>query len=675
MTSNQEKKTKDIIDKINYHNDLYYNKDNPEISDAEYDRLIAEFKKIQKNFPSLSDDDNPLMMIGGKSSDEFTKFNHPTRMLSLDNAMTKEDIENFIKKIIRFLSLKDINIPFSIEPKIDGLSVNLIYENGQLTVAATRGDGLSGEIITSNVSTIKEIPQKLKVKSPPKKLEIRGEIFITKKDFLDLNERSKNQFANPRNAAAGSLRQLDVKITASRPLKFIAHGFGIYDEGKKTYYDQMKEFKTWGIPISPYLKVANGIDDLLKNYNYINDKRSEIPYDIDGLVYKVNDTLYQSRLGTVGKTPRWAIAHKFASETAKTSIKKIDIQIGRTGSVTPVARLESINIGGVLVSNATLHNFEEIEKKDIREGDTVVIERAGDVIPHILNVVLDKNKKRSKLFKPPKKCPVCGSSIIIDPDEVVVRCSGTYICEAQIVGRLKHFVSRSALDIEGLGDKQINLFYNKKIIKNYGDIFKLEKNRSQIVNMEGWGELSFKNLVEAINDKRKIELSKFIYSIGIRFIGEKNAQIIAQAFKSTDIFTRFYNNDQDVKKDIFNILENTDGLGPKAIESFKEYSDYKDNRNQILSLIEEVNLVISSLKIVKSPITGKKIIFTGTLNSMSRAEAKSMAEKLGAKVVSSINKSTDILIAGEKSGSKLKKANELGIEIMNEESWRKLSLL
>ena len=391
MTSNQEKKTKDIIDKINYHNDLYYNKDKPEISDAEYDRLIAEFKKIQKNLPSLSDDDNPLMMIGGKSSDEFTKFNHPTRMLSLDNAMTKEDIENFIKKIIRFLSLKNINISFSIEPKIDGLSVNLIYENGQLTVAATRGDGLSGEIITSNVSTIKEIPQKLKVKSPPKKLEIRGEIFITKKDFLDLNERSKNQFANPRNAAAGSLRQLDVKITASRPLKFIAHGFGIYDEGKKTYYDQMKEFKTWGIPISPYLKVANDIDDLLNNYNYINDKRSEIPYDIDGLVYKVNDTLYQSRLGTVGKTPRWAIAHKFASETAKTSIKKIDIQIGRTGSVTPVARLESINIGGVLVSNATLHNFEEIEKKDIREGDTVVIERAGDVIPHILNVVLDKN--------------------------------------------------------------------------------------------------------------------------------------------------------------------------------------------------------------------------------------------------------------------------------------------
>ncbi len=675
MTITQEKKLKKLIDKINYHNDLYYNKDNPEISDAEYDRLIAEFKKTQKDLPNLKDEENPLMKIGGKSSDEFTKFNHPTRMLSLDNAMTKDDLENFIKKIIRFLSLKDTDIQFSIEPKIDGLSVNLIYESGQLKVAATRGDGLNGEIITKNVSTIKEIPKKLKIKSPPKKLEIRGEIFITKEDFLILNEKSKNQFANPRNAAAGSLRQLDVNITKSRPLKFIAHGFGAYEREKKTYFDQMMEFKSWGMPISPYLTVANGINDLLKNYTFINDIRSEIPYDIDGLVYKVNDTLYQSRLGIVGKTPRWAVAHKFTSETAKTSVKKIDIQIGRTGSVTPVARLEPINIGGVLVSNATLHNFEEIEKKDIREGDTVVIERAGDVIPHILNVVPDQNKKRSSLFKPPKNCPVCGSSIIIDPDEVVVRCSGTYICEAQIIGRLKHFVSRSALDIEGLGDKQINLFYKKKIIRNYGDIFKLEKNRSKIVNMEGWGELSFKNLVEAINDKRKIELSKFIYSLGIRFIGEKNAQAIALAFKSTNEFTRFYDNDQEVKKDIFNILENTDGLGPKAIESFREYLGYRDNRNQILSLIEKVELVISSSKIIKSPITGKKIIFTGTLNSMSRAEAKSMAEKLGAKVVSSINKSTDILIAGEKSGSKLKKANELGIKVMNEESWRKLNSL
>ena len=672
MTITQEKKLKKLIDKINYHNDLYYNKDNPEISDAEYDSLIAEFKKIQKELPNIKDEDNPLIKIGGKSSNEFTKFNHPTRMLSLDNAMTKEDLENFIKKINRFLSLKDFNLQFSIEPKIDGLSVNLIYENGQLKVAATRGDGSNGEIITSNVSTIKDIPQRLKTKCPPKKLEIRGEIFITKKDFLDLNEKSKNQFANPRNAAAGSLRQLDVKITERRPLKFIAHGFGAFEEEKKTYHDQMMEFKSWGLPISPYLTVANSIDDLLRNYNYINDKRSEIPYDIDGLVYKVNDTIYQSRLGIVGKTPRWAVAHKFASETAKTSVKKIDIQIGRTGSVTPVARLEPINIGGVLVSNATLHNFEEIEKKDIREGDTVVIERAGDVIPHILNVVLNKNKKRSSLFKPPKNCPVCGSSIIVDPDEVVVRCSGTYICEAQIIGRLKHFVSRSALDIEGLGDKQINLFYKEKIIKNYGDIFKLEKKRSKIVNMEGWGELSFKNLVEAINDKRKIELSKFIYSLGIRFVGEKNAQAISLAFKNTSEFISFCNNDQDQKKDIFNILESTDGLGPKAIESFKEYSDYKDNRIQILSLIEEVNLVITSLKTVKSPITGKKIIFTGTLNSMSRAEAKSIAEKLGAKVVSSINKSTDILIAGEKSGSKLKKANELGLKVMNEESWKKL---
>ncbi|MDC3163246.1 NAD-dependent DNA ligase LigA [Pelagibacteraceae bacterium] len=675
MKSSQEKKLKDLVDKINYHNDLYYNKDKPKISDAEYDDLIVQLKKIKRKLPNLKDSENPLIKIGGKASEEFTKFNHPTRMLSLDNAMTKEDVDNFIRKIKRFLSLKNTDFDFSIEPKIDGLSVNLIYENGDLVIAATRGDGLNGEIITGNVSTIREIPQKLKTTSPPKQIEIRGEIFITKKDFLDLNTKSNNQFANPRNAAAGSLRQLDKEITASRPLKFIAHGFGTFEGVKKSYHEQMKEFKTWGIPISPYLKVAKNIDDLLKNYNSINDKRSEIPYDIDGLVYKINNLLYQNRLGTVGKTPRWAVAHKFASETAKTTIKKIDIQIGRTGSVTPVARLEPINIGGVLVSNATLHNFEEIEKKDIRVGDTVIVERAGDVIPHILEVVAGKNKNRSDLFVPPKKCPVCNSSIVIDPEEVVVRCSGTQICEAQIVGRLKHFVSRSALDIEGLGDKQISFFYKKRIISNYADIFKLERNKDQIVNMDGWGQLSFNNLIKAINDKRKINLSKFIYSLGIRFVGEKNAHAIALAFKNIEEFTKFNKNDESTKKDIFINLENTDGLGPKAIQSFKEYSDYEDNRNQILQLLEEIDLVINSIKTINSSITGKKIIFTGTLNSMSRAEAKSKAEKLGAKVVSSINKSTDILIAGEKSGSKLKKANELGIQVIDEEGWKKISEL
>ena len=675
MKISQEKRLKELVDKINYHNDLYYNKDKPKISDAEYDDLIVQLRKIKKKLPNLKDVENPLIKIGGKVSEEFTKFNHPTRMLSLDNAMTKEDLDNFIRKIKRFLSLKDTDFDFSIEPKIDGLSVNLVYENGDLVIAATRGDGLNGEIITGNVSTIREIPQKLKATSPPKQIEIRGEIFITKKDFLDLNTKSNNQFANPRNAAAGSLRQLDKEITARRPLRFIAHGFGAFEGEKKTYYDQMKEFKTWGVPISPYLKVVKNIDDLLKNYNSINDKRSEIPYDIDGLVYKMNNLLYQNRLGTVGKTPRWAVAHKFASETAKTNIKKIDIQIGRTGSVTPVARLEPINIGGVLVSNATLHNFEEIEKKDIREGDTVIVERAGDVIPHILEVVSGKNKNRSDLFVPPKKCPVCNSSIVIDSEEVVVRCSGTQICEAQIVGRLKHFVSRSALDIEGLGDKQISFFYKKKIISNYADIFKLEKNKDQIVNMDGWGELSFNNLIKAINDKRKINLSKFIYSLGIRFVGEKNAHAIALAFKNVKEFTKFYKNDEITVQEIIINLENTDGLGPKAIQSFKEYSDYEDNRNQILQLLEEVDLVIKSIKTINSSITGKKIIFTGTLNSMSRAEAKSKAEKLGAKVVSSINKSTDILIAGEKSGSKLKKANELGVQIIDEEGWKKISEL
>ena len=457
-----KKKFQELVKIIQYHNNLYYNDDNPKISDAEYDGLINDYKKIKKSFPVETKQSDLLDEIGGKPSELFSKFNHPTRMLSLDNAMSEDDLVNFQKKISNFLNKKTIDFEFSTEPKIDGLSVNLIYKNGKLVIAATRGDGQTGENITNNVITIKDIPKLLKAKSPPSSIEIRGEIFITKEDFIKLN--TENNFANPRNAAAGSLRQLDPKETAKRPLKFIAHGFGSFNGEKKNYYDQLIELKSWGIPISPFLKKVQNLNELMTIYSEINKKRAEIPYDIDGLVYKVNNLSFQNRLGIVGKSPRWAIAHKFASETAQTEIKKIDIQIGRTGSLTPVARLKPINIGGVLVSNATLHNFEEIEKKDIREGDSVIVERAGDVIPHILKVVNKNKKNRPKLFKPPKYCPICKSPTIIDPDEVVVRCSGTYICDAQKVGRLKHFVSRSALDIEGLGDKQINLFYKKGLI-------------------------------------------------------------------------------------------------------------------------------------------------------------------------------------------------------------------
>ena len=662
-----KKKFQELVKIIQYHNNLYYNDDNPKISDAEYDELINDYRKIKKSFPIETKQSDLLDEIGGKPSELFSKFNHPTRMLSLDNAMSEDDLVNFQKKISNFLNKKTIDFEFSTEPKIDGLSVNLIYKNGKLVIAATRGDGQTGENITNNVITIKDIPKLLKTKSPPTSIEIRGEIFITKEDFIKLN--TENNFANPRNAAAGSLRQLDPKETAKRPLKFIAHGFGSFNGQKKNYYDQLIELKSWGIPISPFLKKVQNLNELMTIYSEINKKRAEIPYDIDGLVYKVNNLSFQNRLGIVGKSPRWAIAHKFASETAQTEIKKIDIQVGRTGSLTPVARLKPINIGGVLVSNATLHNFEEIEKKDIREGDPVIVERAGDVIPHILKVVNKNKKNRPKLFKPPKYCPICKSPTIIDPDEVVVRCSGTYICDAQKVGRLKHFVSRSALDIEGLGDKQINLFYKKGLIRDYADIFDLVAKRAIVVNFEGWGTLSFDNLINAIDQKKKIELSKFIYSLGIRFVGQINAKLISSAFSNIEEFKNFFESEND----IVNALENTDGLGPKVIQSFVEYSSIKSNKKQILKLIKKVELFIKKTDTVKSKITGKKIIFTGTLSLMSRAEAKSKAEKLGAKVVSSISKSTDILVSGENSGSKLKKAKELGVTVMNEKEWNNLA--
>ena len=664
-----KKKFQKLVKEIKYHNNLYYNEDRPKISDAEYDKLITNYKKFKDQFPRDTEDSDLLDLIGGKPSELFNKFSHPTRMLSLDNAMNKDDLLNFQKKIANFLNMRVIDFEFSSEPKIDGISVNLIYQNGKLVSAATRGDGQIGENITDNILTITDIPKSLKTKSPPISIEIRGEIFITKDDFINLN--IENKFANPRNAAAGSLRQLDPKETAKRPLKFIAHGFGSFTGEKNNYYDQLFEFKSWGIPISPFLKKAKNLEDLMSIYDDVSKKRGEIPYDIDGLVYKVNNLSFQNRLGIVGKSPRWAIAHKFASETAQTKIEKIDIQIGRTGSVTPVARLKSINIGGVLVSNATLHNFEEIEKKDIREGDLVIVERAGDVIPHILEVVSKNKKNRPKLFKPPRYCPICKSPIIIDPDEVVVRCSGTYVCDAQKIGRLKHFVSRSALDIDGLGDKQINLFYKKGLITDYSDIFDLEKKREIIINFEGWGTLSFNNLINTIDQKKRIELSKFIYSLGIRFVGQINAKSISSVFSDIESFRVFFENDNE--NDVLSFLENTDGLGPKVIQSFMEYSSLKSNKKQILKLIKKVELYIEKIETFKSKITGKKIIFTWTLSSMSRAEAKTKAEKLGAKVVSTINKTTDILVTGEKSGSKLKKAKDLGIKVMDEKEWLDLA--
>ena len=666
-------KIKKLIDEIKIHNDLYYNKDRPSITDAEYDELIVKLKNIINKNPSIKLEVNPLEEIGGKASDDFSKFNHPSPMLSLDNAMTSEDLKNFEKRLKNFLGVSGENIAYCVEPKIDGLSVNLIYKDGKLETAATRGNGKIGEIITSNIRTISDVPKNINFKDVPTLMEIRGEIFMTKKDFATLNKSANEQFANPRNAAAGSLRQIDPKVTAKRPLKFISHGFGVIKgEVKKTYFDQMNQLKKWNIPISPLMNRSMSIDQLMEIYSEIVSKRADIPYDIDGLVYKVDDLSFQDRLGFVGKAPRWAIAHKFASETAQTSIKKIDIQIGRTGSVTPVARLVPVNIGGVIVSNATLHNFDEIEKKDIREGDKIVVERAGDVIPHVIEVIRTNKDKRSNKYKKPNVCPICNSKIIVDPEEVVIRCSGTYICEAQILGRLKHFVSRSALDIEGLGEKQVNLFFNYNYLEKYSDIYNLKNLKSEICQLEGWGELSFNNLVRAIESKRRFTLSKLIYSLGIRFVGEKNSIAISEAFKTVENFKDFLLNLKLNSNEIKNTMIDIDGLGPKAINSFFEYLEYQHNRDEVIKLLESCEIYIDKVVKQESQITGKKILFTGSLETMSRAEAKNKAERLGAKVVSSISASTDILISGEKSGSKLKKATELGVKVISEDEWIKL---
>ena len=674
VDKNIKKKLEKLSTEINFHNNLYYNKDDPKISDSDYDKLVIELKELLKSNPDIQIKNNPLDKIGGSPSELFTKFNHPTPMMSLDNAMNLNDLINFEKKINNFLKDLDDQIEYAVEPKIDGLSINLIYINGELNVGATRGNGQIGEAITPNILTIADIPRKLKTKSPPDKIEIRGEVFITKSDFQKLNKINSGQFANPRNAAAGSLRQLDSAVTSKRPLKFISHGFGHFEEtDQETYYQQMKEFKKWGIPISPYLEICTGIKDLEHIYYNINKKRADIPYDIDGLVYKINNLDLQRRLGTVGKAPRWAIAHKFESESAETTVERIDIQIGRTGSVTPVARLKPVNIGGVLVSNATLHNFDEMHKKDIREGDNIIVERAGDVIPHVIEVVKTKNKKRNNTYKVPTKCPVCGSKIVIDEDEVVIRCSGTYQCEAQIIGRLKHYVSRNALDIDGLGDKQINLLYKKKFIRKYSDLYVLKNKAEEISSLEGWGELSFSNLIDAIDDKKRVSLSKLIYALGIRFVGEKNAKAISSIFINIEQFVNAINSKGGLSNEVIERMKAVDGLGPKAINSFNEYLKYKDNQKEMIDLLELCDVYLDKIVIKNSSISGKTILFTGTLRNMSRAEAKSQAENLGAKVVSSISKSTDILVSGDKSGSKLSKAKDLGVKVITEEDWMSIS--
>ncbi len=690
-----EQKIAGLKKEIAIHDQAYHQNDQPLISDAKYDQLKLELENYQKLYPqffSINDE-----KIGAKGLSIFKKVEHKKPMLSLANGFSKEDIADFFDRINRFLGFdkkekldlfdyeQNSEIELFCETKIDGLSFNATFENGQLKVAATRGDGFKGEDITANIKTIKTFPQILNSKNPPKIFEIRGEIYMNKQDFAALNLKQEQEngkiFANPRNAAAGSLRQLDPQITASRNLSYFAYGIGEVspDFICSSQQELLKKIADFGFNTEKHAKLCKNLDEIMALYNYLADQKYLLDYDIDGMVYKVNDFTLQKRLGYVARSPRWAIAHKFAAEKAKTEIDNIIIQVGRTGALTPVAILKPVNIGGVLVSRATLHNQDEIVKKDIRIGDVVLVQRAGDVIPQILEVDFLKRKAGSEKFIFPNQCPVCGSSLKKSTDDVVLRCSGGINCKAQLKELLKHFVSKDALDITGLGKKQIENFFLEGRIKNFADIFKLEKQEltspNPLSKKEGWGEKSITNLFLAINQKRKITLAKLIYAIGIRYVGITTAKLIANNFSSFAnfkekmlIFASLHGQELANNQDYQNFVA-IDGMGQKMAAAVIEYFSDQKNLKLINDLQSELEIINPIIQGSNSKLAGKSIVFTGTLENMSRFEAKKKAEELAMKVMNSISSKTNYLVAGSEAGSKLKKAQELGVIILSQEEW------
>jgi DNA ligase (NAD+) len=648
-----------LIDKHNYH---YHNEDKPKINDAEYDMLVNENLELEKKYPKLKLTNSTSNKVGSKIKNKFVKSSHISAMHSLANGFNERDLIEFDERVKKYLNINpEKNLEYICEPKIDGLSLNLTYKKGNLITAATRGDGKIGENVTKNIQNIKNIPLKLKG-NYPELIEIRGEVFLTKSDFQKINSSllNQNKFSNPRNAAAGSLRQLDYNISRSRPLKFLAHGIG---ESSKDFiqFDKFYEnLETFGIVRNLLNLKTSNLKLIYDFYKQVDSKRSSLDYDIDGLVVKLNSLSEQKRLGMVGKNPRWSLALKFSAEKAKTLIKNIDFQVGRTGSITPVARLESINVGGVIISNATLHNFDEIRKKNIQIGDIVEIQRAGDVIPQVLRVI-KKNINKAKNIEPPKKCPVCGGETYKEKNEVVLRCTNTYGCYAQKISQIIHFISKKALNIDGFGERQAKQFYDLNIISNIADIFLLEKNKNIIEKLEGWGDLSFSNLLSSIEKSKIISLDKFIYSLGIRFIGEINAEILAKELKNIDNFISLSDNTS--------ALANIDGLGPKAISSIIEYFSYTPNLTLIKKLSKILDIKDNIVSNSKNFFNNKSIVFTGTLNSISRDEAKHLAKEVGAKILSTVTKNTDYVILGDKAGSKEKKAKELKIHIFSEKDF------
>ncbi len=668
-----------LADEIAAHDQAYHQKDAPVISDAAYDALRQRNDAIEKLFPDFIRDDSPNKRVGAAAASGFGKITHARPMLSLGNAFNEEDVTDFLDRIRRFLSLSpDEPVDIAAEPKIDGLSVSLRYEQGKLMQAATRGDGAVGEDVLRNIQTFpdNEIPKQLPG-SAPDIVEVRGEIFMGKADFAALNERQEEKsakvFANPRNAAAGSLRQLDPSITAERPLKFFAYAWGEVSASLgETHSDVLKQFEAWGFVINPLAQVCTSITEIMDMYRHVEAERAGLDYDIDGIVYKVNRLDWQERLGFVSRAPRWAIAHKFPAEKAQTVINDIVVQVGRTGALTPVAELEPVNVGGVIVSRATLHNEDEIRRLDVRVGDSVIIQRAGDVIPQVVSVIEEKRPDDTAPYEFPKTCPECDSVVVREEGEVAWRCSGGLVCRAQVVERLKHFVSRDAFDIEGFGSKHIEAFYDDNLIKTPADIFALRSD--DLTEREGWGEKSAENLIAAIAERRTIPLDRFIYALGIRHIGQTTARLLARHYGSlADWRDAMEKMAATVGTQERQDLVDLDGIGDAVADAFSDFFRERHNLD-VLDALEAVLTIedVAAPDTSSSPVAGKTVVFTGTLETMSRSEAKARAEMLGAKVAGSVSKKTDYVIAGPGAGSKAKKAEELGVTILSEAEWHAL---
>ncbi|MGK2742350.1 NAD-dependent DNA ligase LigA [Tepidicaulis sp. LMO-SS28] len=677
-----------LAQEIAAHDARYYREDAPSISDAEYDALRLRNDEIEKRFPDLVREDSPSKKVGAAPSEKFDKVTHRVPMLSLSNAFDDEDVTEFLARIRRFLNLKEEEeLAVTAEPKIDGLSASLRYEKGKFVLGATRGDGREGENVTANLRTITDIPARIKAKDIPDVFEVRGEVYMSHADFAALNERQakdgKPVFANPRNAAAGSLRQLDSGITKSRPLRFFAYAWGeVSGLPAETQMGVIEALERWGFAVNPLMRRCLTAEEMIGFYREVEGQRAELGYDIDGVVYKVDRLDLQNRLGFVSRSPRWAIAHKFPAEQATTVLEAIDIQVGRTGALTPVARLKPVTVGGVVVSNATLHNEDEVERKDVRVGDTVVVQRAGDVIPQIVRVIEDNRPKGAKPYKFPETCPECGSHAVreINPKtgkpDAVRRCTGGLICPAQAVERLKHFVSRNAFDIEGLGSKQVEQFYKDGLIKSPADIFTLEERDSgkesltRLKNRDGWGETSVKNLFEAINERRRVDLDRFLFGLGIRHVGETTARLLARSYGSIEALMGAMEKATGPETEAYQDLLSIDGIGDVVAEAIVDFFQEEHNREAVRALLEAgVTPQPLEAQDTGSPVAGKTVVFTGSLELFTRSEAKAKAESLGAKVSGSVSAKTDILVAGPGAGSKLKKAQELDIQVLDEQGW------